>query len=131
MVEGEIGFGKSCFCSKDDSRGVCGQVGRSPTCNRERYDSPHLRGSGIGVCAKNAKKCERSTPRPILSSWKYKEKCKTNQDVDELKEYFKIPLENEDVSPRQWWVVNQYKFPRQLHAIPDIALIIITGDAVD
>ena len=56
---------------------------------------------------------------------------KTNQDVDELKEYFKIPLENEDVSPRQCWVVNQYKFPRQLHAIPDIALIIITGDAVD
>jgi hypothetical protein len=51
------------------------------------------------------------TPRPILSSWKYKEKCNTNKDVDELKEYFKLPLEDEDVSPRQWWVVNQYKFP--------------------
>jgi len=29
------------------------------------------------------------TPRPILSSWKYKEKCNTNKEVDELKEYFK------------------------------------------
>jgi hypothetical protein len=68
VVEGEIGFGKSCFCSKDDSRGVCGQVGRSPTCNRERYDSPHLRGSGIGVCAKNAKDAVLRDPFLVVGS---------------------------------------------------------------
>jgi len=98
-------------------------------CNRERYDSPHLRGSGIGVCAKNAKDAGAVLRDPFLVVGSTRRNVR---QTNELKEYFKIPLENEDVSPRQWWVVNQYKFPRQLHAIPDIALmIIITGDAVD
>lgn len=29
-----------------------------------------------------------------------------NQDIDKLKEYFKLLLEDEDVSSRQWWVIN-------------------------
>jgi hypothetical protein len=53
-----------------------------------------------------------AAPRTVLSNWKYKENVgKANKDIDELKEYFKLPLEDEDVSPRQWWVANQYKFP--------------------
>jgi hypothetical protein len=51
------------------------------------------------------------THRTVLSNWKYKENAKANRDFDELKEYFKLPAEDEDVSPRQWWIANQYKFP--------------------
>jgi hAT family C-terminal dimerisation region len=52
-----------------------------------------------------------TTHRTVLSNWKYKENAKANRDFDELKEYFKLPLEDEDVSPQQWRVTNQYKFP--------------------